>query len=90
MEPLENQPSSSASPQSSAAASAPSAAAANPSTYQAQDGAGESVPGGQLLVAAYAIAWVVVLLFVVHVFRRQSAVARRVDALETQIRKRSA
>ncbi len=78
--------------QATAQPSAPSAA--NPSTYEAADGsgagAGETVAGGSLLVAAYAIAWLVVIVLVVHVFRRQSAVARRVEALEAQLRKRSA
>jgi CcmD family protein len=49
---------------------------------------GETVAGGTLLVAAYAVAWVVVLLFVVRTFRRQTAVAARLDELERAIQRK--
>ena len=56
--------------------------------FSSKDGSGEAVPGGSLMVAAYAVVWVVVLLLVVRVFQRQSAVARQLGELEADLRKR--
>ncbi len=47
----------------------------------------ETVPGGNLLVAAYAIAWLVVLIVVVRVFRRQNELAGKIALLEDAVRK---
>ena len=48
---------------------------------------GEAVPGGSLLIAAYAVVWVVILLIVVRTFRRQTRSAEQLDALERAITK---
>ena len=50
--------------------------------------ASESVPGGTLVVAAYAIVWIVVLLLIVLVFQKQSLVSKRVDELEAELKKK--
>ena len=50
--------------------------------------ASESVPGGTLVVAAYAIVWIVVLLLIVRVFQKQTSVSQRVDELEAELKKK--
>jgi len=47
----------------------------------------EDVPGGPLLVAAYAVIWVFVLLFVVRVVRQQQQSQRDLARLEGQLAK---
>ncbi len=73
------------------AAPAPSASIATSpddraSTFRAANDGGESVSGGSLLVAAYAIILVVMLLTVLRVFLRQSGVSKRLDALEAALK----
>ena len=48
---------------------------------------GESVPGGALLIAAYAVIWMVILLVIVRTFRRQTKSAQQLAALERVIEK---
>jgi CcmD family protein len=67
---------------------APEASAAGrATTFTGAPASGESVPGGTLMVTAYAIVWVVVLLMVVRVFQRQSALAKKVEELEADVAK---
>ena len=47
----------------------------------------EDVPGGPLLVSAYAVIWVFVLLFVVRVVRQQQQSQRDLTRLEGQLAK---
>ncbi len=52
-------------------------------TFQAVEGnAGEHYSGATLLVSAYAVVWVVLLAWVAFVWRKQSALATRVEDLE--------
>ena len=82
-----DKPATSSSP--SAAAAAPSASAATPddraTSFQAVKGGGEQVPGGNLLVGAYAVIWVIVLIVVVRVFRGQKKTSEQIAALEKAI-----
>ncbi len=79
-----------------AAPAAPSAPANAPpgedrsAAYQGHDASAESVPGGALLIASYAVVWFLVLALVVRVFQRQTAVARRLADLEDDLRRRGA
>ena len=57
-------------------------------TMKGTPASNESVPGGTLLVVAYAIVWVVVLLLILRVFQRQTAVSKRVDELEADLKKK--
>jgi hypothetical protein len=54
-------------------------------SFQAVKGGGEQVPGGALLVSAYAVIWVIVLIVVVRVFHRQSMTSEQIAALEKAI-----
>ncbi len=54
-------------------------------TFQAVTGEPEHYSGEKLLVAAYAIVWVVVLAWVAFVWRKQRAMTGRLDALEAEI-----
>lgn len=77
----------------SGAAAATSSSAATPtaddrgSAFRAIDGSGESVKGGNLLVAAYAFVWLVVLVLVVRTFFRQSRTEAELVRLEKQLEK---
>jgi CcmD family protein len=57
-------------------------------TFKATPAGSESVPGGTLMIVAYAIVWVGVLLLILRVFNRQTAVAKRVDELEADLKKK--
>lgn len=46
----------------------------------------ESVPGGALLLAAYAIVWVLLFLFLIRMRRLQSATAEELERLSAEIR----
>ncbi len=46
----------------------------------------ESVPGGALLLAAYAIVWVLLFLFLVRMRRLQSQTAEELERLSAEIR----
>lgn len=76
-------PSSAASP--SPAGSSVSAPDDRASTFRAVTGQGETVPGGQLLIAAYAMVWLLVMLMIVRIFRRQNRTARDLASLEATI-----
>lgn len=72
-----------------AASASPSASSDTPddraTSFQAVKGGGETIPGGTLLISAYAVIWVIVLLVVVRVFRKQSKTAEQIAALERAI-----
>ena len=57
------------------------------SSFRAVKGGGETVAGGKLMIAAYAVVWVIVLMAVVRIFLRQNKVASHLEALEDAIRK---
>lgn len=46
----------------------------------------ESVPGGALLLAAYAIVWVLLFLFLVRLRRLQSQTAEELERLSAEMR----
>jgi hypothetical protein len=48
----------------------------------------EAVPGGNLLVTAYILVFLVVLLMIIRVFQRQTAVAKKLDELEADLKKK--
>ncbi len=65
------------------AAAASSAAATSAGTeFRPVDGGGETKSGEALLVASYAVIWVLVLVFVASVWRRTRAFEARVERLE--------
>jgi CcmD family protein len=71
-----------------AAALAQDAAEERATSFQAVQGAvKEDVPGGPLLVGAYAVVWVFVLLFVVRVVRQQQQSQRDLTRLEALLAK---
>lgn len=53
--------------------------------FRAVDNNKESVAGGPLLIAAYAILWMIVLFLVVRIFRRQNTIAMTIEKLESSI-----
>jgi hypothetical protein len=73
--------------------SEPAAATATPPTspddraesFQAVKGEPEHYSGETLLVSAYAVLWVIILVWVALVWRKQAAMATRLDDLERVI-----
>jgi CcmD family protein len=64
------------------------AATERATSFRAVEGAvQEDVPGGPLLVAAYAVIWVFVMLYVVRVVRHQQQSQRDLSRLEAQLEK---
>jgi len=62
------------------------AAADRAQSFRAVQGAvQEDVAGGPLLVTAYAVVWVLLLLFVVRLVRQQQSTARDLERLERQL-----
>ena len=71
-----------------AVAMAQDAAEERATSFKAVQGAvKEDVPGGPLLVGAYAVVWVFVLLFVVRVVRQQQQSQRDLTRLEALLAK---
>ena len=68
----------------SAPVAAPSSAASTSAgtEFRPVDGGGETKSGEALLVASYAVIWVLVLVFVASVWRRTRAFESRVERLE--------
>ncbi|MDI1449432.1 CcmD family protein [Polyangium sp. 6x1] len=56
-------------------------------TFRAVEGGNQMQSGEKLLVEAYAFIWIVVLVFVASMFRRQRRLDRRIDTLETALQK---
>jgi hypothetical protein len=73
------QPASSGSPAPSAA---PSAVGGQPGSFAPVTNEPQTTSGETLLVAAYAIVWVAVMLFVALAWRRTRALEEKVGALE--------
>jgi hypothetical protein len=68
---------------------APSASVPDRTTsYKGVVPTNEAVPGGNLLVIAYILVFLVVLLMIVRVFQRQTVVAKKLDELEADLRKK--
>ena len=73
-------------------ANAPTEAAETPSEERATQFVGvtgpdaESVPGGALMLAAYALVWVLLFLFLVRMRRLQSQTAEELERLSAEIR----
>lgn len=90
---MQGDPSKYVAPSASASSPAPGASAAvgtaddRGSAFRAIDGSGESVKGGNLLVAAYAFVWVVVLVLVVRTFFRQSRTEAELGRLQKALEK---
>ncbi len=82
-------PSSASAPAASTPAPVPVASTTDDrgGAFRAVDGAGESVSGGNLLIAAYGVVWFIVLALVVRTFSRQSQTAEGLAKLEEQIKK---
>ncbi|MDI3287713.1 CcmD family protein [Polyangium sp. 15x6] len=56
-------------------------------TFRAVEGGNQMQSGEKLLVEAYAFIWIVVLVFVASMFRRQRRLDRRVETLEAALQK---
>jgi len=55
-------------------------------TFQAVEGGQEEMrSGGGLLVAAYAVLWTILIVWIAMLWRKQGAVNARIDALEKEI-----
>lgn len=50
-----------------------------------EGGRQEDIPGGPLLIGAYAVAWVLMLLFVVRIGRLQAATSKELARLEQSL-----
>jgi CcmD family protein len=59
-------------------------------TFQAVHGEPEHYSGETLLVSAYAVLWMILLLWVAFVWRKQSTLDARLDDLERELDKASA
>lgn len=72
------------------ASAAPSASTVEDrsTSFQGKGPSNEAVPGGNLLIAAYILVFLVVLLMIVRVFQRQTAVAKKLDELEADLKKK--
>lgn len=55
--------------------------------FRAVEGGNQMQSGEKLLVEAYAIIWIVVLVFVASMFRRQRRLDRRIETLEAALQK---
>jgi CcmD family protein len=56
-------------------------------TFRAVEGGNQMQSGEKLLVEAYAVIWIVVLVFVASMFRRQRRLDRRIETLEAALQK---
>jgi CcmD family protein len=50
----------------------------------------EGIPAGRLVASAYGFIWLVVLLYIVFLFRREARLARELEALAGKIGKGAA
>ncbi|MRG91607.1 CcmD family protein [Polyangium spumosum] len=56
-------------------------------SFRAVEGGNQMQSGEKLLVEAYAIIWIVILVFVASMFRRQRRLDRRIETLEAALQK---
>ncbi len=56
-------------------------------SFRAVEGGNQMQSGEKLLVEAYAVIWLVVMVFVASMFRRQRRLDRRIATLETALEK---
>jgi len=75
----------SASPETSAAPSSSTSPDDRATSFQAVKGEPEHYSGETLLVSAYAVLWVIILVWVALVWRKQAALTTRLDDLERVI-----
>lgn len=61
----------------------------NVTSYKGIVPTNEAVPGGNLLIIAYILVFAVVLLMVIRVFQRQTVVAKKLDELEADLKKKA-
>ena len=76
--------------QTSAAPGAPSASAKaddRSTTFQAVEGGAETRSGSTLMVEAYVVLWLILLTWIVLLWRKQSGLNARLDDLERAIDK---
>lgn len=66
----------------------PETAPSNVTSYKGVSPTNEAVPGGNLLIIAYILVFAVVLLMIIRVFQRQTAVAKKLDELDADLEKR--
>jgi hypothetical protein len=77
-------------PPYAAAVSASASASAEPdraTAFRAVTGNAETVNGGALLLAGYAVVLVLVIFAVARVFQRQTAVSAKLDTLEADLKR---
>ena len=55
--------------------------------FRPVEGGNEMQSGEKLLVEAYAVIWIVILVFVASMFRRQRRLDRRIETLEAALQK---
>jgi hypothetical protein len=63
---------------------------ANSTQFQAVEGGAETQSGAKLMVAAYAVLWVIVMAYLVMVWRKQAAMSARMDELDRILDKAAA
>ncbi len=54
-------------------------------TFQAVEGGTETRSGATLMVEAYAVIWTILMVWLVMLWRKQSALSKRLDGLEAAI-----
>jgi hypothetical protein len=82
-------PSATAAPPHATATAAPSASAGTPdsrsTTFQAVEGGAETRSGETLMVEAYSVLWVILMGWLVFLWRKQATLTTRLDDLERAI-----
>ncbi len=71
----------------SSAPAAPKTADDRSTAFRAVEGGTQMQSGEKLLVEAYAAIWIITLVFVVSVFRRQKRIDARITSLEAALEK---
>jgi CcmD family protein len=70
-----------------AAPAAPKSADDRSTTFRPVEGGTQMQSGEKLLVEAYAAIWIITLIFLVSIFRRQKRVDQRIASLEVALEK---
>lgn len=78
-------PTTASEPSAAPSPSAAPAASARSDGYQGVDGGAETYDGATLMVQAYSAVWLIVLGWVVLLWRKQAALTARLDGLEAAI-----